>query len=181
MSSIRTSTPPEAPRLAVCHCERLAAAVLNELVAAGWSTATEPLPARPWSLRDASLVTSASVTGLDQLGEIAEVLSRGVSVVASAGSEQLGAQLFDQCRRLAAAEWFDPDVPPLTAGLDLLHLQLLLGIQQGDDVAAAARRCHVSPRTAARRLAEARSQLGARTTAEAAARVATRVRDLAPH
>ena len=179
MSSTRTSTS-ELPRLAVCCCERLAGAVLNELDAAGWSRAPEPLAASPWSLRGDHLVSRTSVTGVDQVGDVAERLSRGVSVVVDVASEQLRADLFDQCRRLAAAEWFDADGPPLTAGLEPLHLQLLLGIQLGDDVAAAARRCNVSPRTAARRLAEARASLGARSNAEAAARVAERVRDLAP-
>ena len=179
MSSART-TSHEAPRLAVCSCERLAGAALNELVAAGWSPAPEPLPANPWSLRDAQLVSRTPITATEQVSDVAERLSRGVSVVVSVGSEQLAARLFEQCRRLADAEWFDAEQPPPTRGLEPVHLQLLLRIQQGDGVAAAARRCHLSPRTAARRLAEARLRLGARTTAEAAARVAERVRDLAP-
>ena len=179
MSSART-TPHEPPRLAVCCGEHLADAALDELLAAGWSPAPEPLTAHPWSLHDAHLVSRAPITAGEQVSDVAEQLSRGVSVVVSVGSEQLAATLFDQCRRLAAAEWFDTEQPPPTHGLDPVHLQLLLRIREGDDVAAAARRCHLSPRTAARRLAEARQRLGARTTAEAAARVAARVRDLAP-
>ena len=166
------------PRLAVCLGDELADAVATELAVAGARACPEVLPDQPWARHGDRLWSRRTVSSTEDLCEVADLLARGITVVASAEDEQLAAALFEQGGRLARSEWFDRESPPLTLGLARIHLSLLLRLQRGDDVASAARACHVSPRTAARRLAEARNRLHARTTAEAAARVAARIHEL---
>ncbi len=126
-----------------------------------------------------TLLCVAVVEQAAQVATVAELLTRGISVAAGCASVDLAKDLFDQGRRLAPAEWYDRARPPLTLGLEATHIALLLRVRAGDDVDAAARHCHVSLRTAARRLAEARDVLGARTNTAAALALGDRVDALA--
>ena len=100
----------------------------------------------------------------------------GVAAVATDPS--LAAEAFEQCRRIAVAEWFDRARPPIGDRLTDEQIELLVAIRNGADVEQAARRCHLSPRTAARRLTDARQSLGARSTAEAVSLVGRRIDEL---
>jgi DNA-binding NarL/FixJ family response regulator len=112
------------------------------------------------------------------IAQIADLLLRGVSVAVLASEPALATDVFDQCRRLATAEWFDSTHRPVAEHLSDEQLALLLAIRDGDDVEQAARRYHPSPRTAARRLTDARRALGARSTAEAVSIAGRRIDEL---
>jgi DNA-binding NarL/FixJ family response regulator len=165
----------------VCTVAGFLDVTLRELVAAGWSLrqslAVEP---SPWGRTGSTEVCTAEVTTSDQIGDVAELLARGISVAIEVLERSLAADLYDQCARLATAEWCDDAHPPLCIGLDAVQIGLLVELSRGADVAAAARTHHLSERTAARRLATAREQLGCRSTAEAAARVAAHLARLRP-
>lgn len=107
-----------------------------------------------------------------------ELLIRGASIAVAVDDAHAAAGIWDEGRRLAEAEWYDAEHRPLTEGLDSSHLELLLAISEGFDVHAAARKVNVSPRTAARRLADARARLRMGTTAAAAAQVRMRIDEL---
>jgi DNA-binding NarL/FixJ family response regulator len=160
----------------VCSDERALDAVRREFVAAGWT---------PCEQGDCSSVSVGGrqlcVTRLETAADIAtvvELLLRGVSVAAVATDPSLAADAFDQCRRIAVAEWFDRARPPIGDRLTDEQIELLVAIRNGADVEQAARRCHLSPRTAARRLTDARQSLGARSTAEAVSLVGRRIDEL---
>lgn len=163
------------PRLAVCLGDAAFTAIVNEFRAAGIA-AGEPTGSGPRA--STTEVVQVELTDEHSVTTAVEALFDGVHVIAGASDRQLAADLFDQGRRLATAEWFDTTSTPLTVGLRPEHLELLLLIDAGTDVAGAAQRTSLSKRTAARRLAEARDGLGARSTVEAAAKLATRVDQL---
>lgn len=166
------------PLLAVCVGDDAFSAVVNEFAVAGLA-ADHPTSAavRPRGVPTRSVMAMQLVDGADVTSAV-EALFDGRAVIAGTANRQLAANLFDQGRRLAEAEWFDAATAPLTAGLTREHLDLLLLVNAGADVAAAAQQSNLSKRTAARRIAEARDQLGARSTIEAATKVAARVDQL---
>lgn len=159
MMNQRIRRPPN--RLAVCLDAAAADAVGRELLAAGVDT-TAMVPVR--SARD----TTSAI----------EQLLAGVWVVAEVADPILAADLHDQGRRLGIAEWYDQHRRPVTDGLSDEQVRMLLEIRRGADIEHAARLVHLSPRTAARRLNDARHALRARSTAEAVARVGRRIDDL---
>lgn len=172
---------PSAPRLVVCAAPDLLDAVLREMTAAGWNVqASLEVGPTPWVRAVSGLVCSAHVGTSGAISQIAELLARGISVAVEVSDRRLASDLYDQCSRLATAEWHDSDHPPLCVGLDEVQIGLLVELGRGADTAAAARTHHVSERTAARRLAAARRQLGCRTTAEAATKVGTHIGRLRP-
>lgn len=181
MTAGRPFTETTRPRLCVCLDDSSRDAASSEFVAAGWTMASTELGAAAGSSASGvPIVWVAEVRSGDDISTVAAALVRGRSVIARPCDDLVASDLFDQCRRLATAEWFDGDARPVSDQLDQVHLALLLHIEQGSSVAAAARACHLSERTAARRLSESRRRLGARTTAEAAARLGARIRQLRP-
>ena len=170
------------PRLIVCRSASLLLAVRAELAVAGWTLQHDlTVPDQPWSREGEGLACTGTVTNSAQLVESVTLLLRGITVAVEVADADLARDLWDQGRRVAVAELFDDRERPVADGLSAIHLELLLRMSAGDVVARAARHCHLSERTAARRLAEARRALGARTTAEAAVRVAARLHELRPH
>jgi hypothetical protein len=169
---------PPLPRLAVCTDEPAMAAIRCEFAAAGWTIRTALDLPHPWSANDRRTLCTDTVDRATRVGEVADLLMRGVSMAVRTDDDLAAVDLFDQCRRLARAEWFDQRHRPVCDRLDAVHVALLLRIRAGDDVEEAARSCHLSPRTAARRLAEARRRLDTPTTAEAATRVGARIEQL---
>lgn len=175
------TVPPSraAPRLTVCLGAGAYAAALRELVAAGWAPSRVLDPATH-ERRTAGLLHAGRVDVDGDVEAVVALLAQGVSAAVECGDRRVAVDLYDQGSRLATAEWFDADSPPPTGGLDEVQLDLLCSIADGSDVEAAARRNHVSARTAARRLAAARATLAARSTAEAATRVVARIDALRP-
>jgi hypothetical protein len=153
----------------VCTDDRSLASVCAEYAAAGRTPSECPDP------RDRDAVRVARVHEPSQVEWVVDLVALGSTTIVACAHRELAASIFDQCRRLGPAEWFDAGHRPVSDGLQSVHLDLLMAIRGGDDVAAAARRCHISERTAARRLAEARQLLGARSTGEAVAVVARRI------
>ena len=167
------------PRACVCSDDLTLAAVRREFVAAGWTPFPLPdLLSDPPRGDDTRPLGIVDLTTHDDIAQVADLLMRGVSVAMLASEPTLATDAFDQCRRLATAEWFDHAHRPLAGQLSDDQLMLLLAIRAGDDVESAARRHHLSPRTAARRLTEARRLLAARSTAEAVALVGARIDEL---
>ncbi|MFN7151067.1 MAG: hypothetical protein ACK4V6_16515 [Microthrixaceae bacterium] len=155
----RHRRPPS--RLAVCLDLAAAEAVERELRAAGVDNAAMV------SVRAPQDTTSAL-----------EQLLAGACVIAEVEDPVVAADLHDQGRRLGIAEWFDQHRRPVTDGLSDEQVRMLLEIRRGADIERAARAVHLSPRTAARRLNDARHALRARSTAEAVARVGRRIDEL---
>jgi DNA-binding NarL/FixJ family response regulator len=153
--------PQQSSRLAVCMDSGAADAVQRELRAAGVDNAAS-VPVR----------TPEDVTA------VLEQLLAGVWIVADVEDLTLAADLHDQGRRVGVAEWYDDHRRPVTDGLSDEQVGLLLDIRRGADIERAARAVHLSPRTAARRLNDARHTLRARSTAEAVARVGRRIDEL---
>lgn len=169
-----------APRITVCCGDGVLSAALRELVAAGWrphpSLHLDDLLAPP----EPTWLCIGTVRAPHDVESVATLLAGGVSAAVECCDQGLAVDLYDQCSRLGAAEWFDTESPPPTAPLDELQISLLCAIATGHGVVGAARVCHLSARTAARRIAEARDLLRARSTADAAARVRERVEALGP-
>jgi DNA-binding NarL/FixJ family response regulator len=155
-------------RICVCSDRAALSGVQREFTAAGWTafTLSDPVAGN----ENGTDPGSHCVVQLETAAEIASVvdlLLQGVS-----------AAVFDQCRRVASAEWFDQARRPITDQLSDEQVALLLAIRSGDDIEQAARRHHLSERTAARRLNDARRSLGARSTAEAVSIVGRRIDQL---
>jgi hypothetical protein len=164
--------------LVVCADHQARDAVVLEFEAAGWHTeaglGTPGTPPDPGGIRVADLEDP------EDLAALAALLSSGRSAVVTATSSRLAADAYDQCRRLALAEWYDAEHRPFADGMESVHLLLLERIGRGDGVAAAARHANVSGRTAARRIADARRLSGSRTNREAAVRLLSRLEALRP-
>jgi len=164
------------PRLFVCQETSAALAVLTELRAA---------QAQALAQRDVPVAAAArtfdDVTTLDDVEAVhaaVRQLVSGATVVAVAGDERLGADLYDQGRRLAPAEWYDAEHRPLCDGLEDVHVALLLAVRAGRSVKQAGMDCHLSERSASRRLAEVRTLGGFTSTADASVRVGVRIDEL---
>jgi hypothetical protein len=170
-------------RLAVCLDAEAAEAVERELRAAETCVATLDLPELGVPAPDdpagsTQRACRVRVTTADDITAVVELLLGSVWVVAEVTDPQIASDLYDQGRRLGTAEWFDRVHRPVSEGLSQDQLRLLLQIRRGADIERAARVVHLSPRTAARRLNDARHVLRARSTAEAVARVGRRIDEL---
>jgi DNA-binding CsgD family transcriptional regulator len=166
-------------RICVCSDRAALSGVRREFTAAGWTTSTlsDPVAGNgsgtdPGSLCVVQLETAADIAG------VVDLLLQGVSAAVLASEPTLATEVFDQCRRVASAEWFDHARRPITDELSDEQVALLLAIRSGNDIEQAARRHHLSERTAARRLNDARRSLGARSTAEAVSIVGRRIDQL---
>ena len=164
------------PRLVVCGDAKALDAIAIEFGAAGRATRlpTE-VPEDPWRLHPSMVVIDSEDVRVEST---IELLIRGASIAVAVDDADAAAGIWDEGRRLAETEWYDAEHRPLTEGLDSSHLGLLLAISEGFDVDAAARKVNVSPRTAARRLADARARLRMGTTAAAAAQIRMRIDEL---
>lgn len=176
-----TAGSPCVPRLCVCDDDAALSAVRLEFAAAGW-------PARlvdPSQVPGECAARTLEVCVVDRMpgdaiGKALDALVHGATVLATAADEVTAAELYDQGRRIVAAEWFDAHHRPTCLGLDHEQVALLLALRAGCSIDAAARSTNLSPRTAARRLTAARATLGARSTAEAVTIVGRRIDQLRP-
>jgi hypothetical protein len=171
--------PHPVTRICVCSDPAALSAVRREFVAAGWTSSPMPDlladPRRSVGARDLCVEQLEDAAGISG---VADLLLSGISVAVLACDPPLATDVFDQCRRIATAEWFDSTHRPVAEHLSDEQLALLLAIRDGDDVEQAARRYHLSPRTAARRLTDARRALAARSTAEAVSIAGRRIDEL---
>lgn len=170
-------------RLVVCLDAEAAEAVERELRAAEICVTTPHLPELDVAAPDDGAGSTrracrVQVHTTEDVTAVVELLLRSVWVVAEVTDPQVASDLYDQGRRLGTAEWFDRVNRPVSDGLSQDQLRLLLQIRRGADIERAARVVHLSPRTAARRLNDARHVLRARSNAEAVARVGRRIDEL---
>jgi DNA-binding CsgD family transcriptional regulator len=124
------------------------------------------LPGWQVTAGSAATVCVGRVTNVDDAARAVLAAVRGADlVVAAAAPREVIDQLCDDLRRLGEVDHRvgGPAAPTLTGEQRDLLARLLAGATLGD----AARALHISRRTADRRLAAARTALGARTTAEA--------------
>jgi hypothetical protein len=163
---------PDAPRHVVATPAD-ADSVLRRLIRDGWSIRDGfALPDPAWDVTAARLVLHGRITDQETLQLAVLAAARGAGVVAICDAESpLGRALVDDLSRLgpvrhgAATDSADGhhDV------VDLVPEQraLLDRLAAGDTIAAAAAAEFLSLRTANRRIAEARTLFGVRTTREA--------------
>ena len=166
-----------APWLFVCTDPLAVAALAVEFSAAGWavrsgSTGAQVTPVIGCSDHvgpgPAPVAVVVDPVDAERCAEVIDLLVRSSSVVAHVPDRAVAIDLYDQGSRLARAEWYDEHQRPVCDSLDGTQVGLLLALVRGDTVEQASQRCHLSQRTAARRLADARRVLGARTNGEAA-------------
>ena len=109
------------------------------------------------------LVCVGRVTCPETYAAAIDLTLRGADVIADVAPDLVAAFL-DELARAGLRPW-----EPANDDLDDGTRTLLDQLAAGASVAAAARRCHVSVRSAHRRLAAARAALGVATTAEVVA------------
>lgn len=106
------------------------------------------------------LVCVGTVAGPESYAAAIDLTLRGADVVADVADELVDAFL-DELARAGVTPW-----EPTAAAPDDGTRALLDELAGGASIAAAARRCHMSERSAHRRLADARTTWGVSTTAE---------------
>lgn len=159
------------------------AVLLPDAVAAARDAGLQPrpgfdLPDRPWDLSSSDLACCGEVRDADDASAALLCAARGAAVVVVVRDPALIGRMYEDLRRLGTVEEFVGSVPAQRTGPSLADDQvaLLRLLAAGHSVPEAATRLYLSQRTAERRLAAARSELGVGTTAEALCAF----RDLAP-
>jgi hypothetical protein len=119
-----------------------------------------------WDLAPRRLVWPVTVHDRAQCPAVLDAVVRGVAVVVRVTEPMSGpttARFVDELHRAAGPGQRQPRTDQLTED----HRRLLTALAGGATVAAAAEAAGLAPRTASRRLTEARRILGCATTAEA--------------
>lgn len=160
-------TPPlvvvEAP-------DEVFAQVIAELTAAGWRvvegfSATFVRPAAKEGSIRAGVVDSAD----DAIGALLAALSGAGLVIKARAPREIVDRLIDDLRRLGPVDHrVGPAAPTVTLGVEAQSLLALLA--EGHSLGEAAEMLGLARRTADRRIAEARHELGVERTTEAIAR-----------
>jgi DNA-binding NarL/FixJ family response regulator len=155
--------------LVLCSEQREAAAVLERLgregrsIRSGWD-----LPSREWDVSAAHVVCTGRVETPEDAHAALLAAARGAGVVAVAGCEpRLLERFFEDLQRFGRVELRTDQAPEPPDPLGCEERRLLELLARGVTLGEAAKRLHISRRTADRRLAAARTALGVRTTAEA--------------
>lgn len=149
----------------VATVERIAALCCGRTV-----LAAPPLPPSPWLLSgdDLVLVVDRMIDGDEAALEAAV---RGVDVIVVLGDEAAPSLLDALARTAVVLDWRSaPHALVTPTDITLLHR-----VGRGGALKAMATECHISERTAVRRLAAVRSQFGTRSNAEASAVLARAV------
>jgi hypothetical protein len=151
-----------------------ATAVLRRLARAGWRTREGFALAEPgWDMTPQKVVLYGRVPDLDtaRLAVLAAARGAGVVAIADAAGDVGRALIGDLARLGPVRRDADPDHggPPTDPVAQLVPEQraLLDRLANGETIAAAAAAEYLSLRTANRRIAQARTALGVRTTREA--------------
>jgi DNA-binding NarL/FixJ family response regulator len=159
---------PDAPRHVVATIGE-ATGVLRALVRDGWQTREGfALPDPAWDVTGARLVLYGRVPDDDTVQLAVLAAARGAGIVAVTDVDgSVGRALLDDLRRLGPVATGGTDDADPVARLVPEQRALLERLAGGDTIAAAAAAEFLSLRTANRRIAEARTLLGVRTTREA--------------
>jgi hypothetical protein len=160
---------PDAPRHVVATTGD-AETVLRRLGRDGWTTREGfALPDPSWDVTAARQVRYGRVTDQDTLQLAVLAAARGAGIVAICDTESpTGRALIDDLARLGPVyQGVDGEPGDTIAELVPEQRALLDRLAGGDTIAAAAAAEFLSLRTANRRIAEARTLFGVRTTREA--------------
>ncbi len=164
---------PDVPRHVVATAGD-ADIVLRRLARDGWTVREGfALPALSWDVTSARLILHGRAGDAETVQLIVLAAARGAGIVAICEIEsQLGRALVDDLARLGPVDQgvvAGSPADPADRVADLVPEQraLLDRLAAGDTIAAAAAAEFLSLRTANRRIAEARAQLGVRSTREA--------------
>jgi hypothetical protein len=122
-----------------------------------------PVPDDPWALT--GMLCSCEVVDDADHSNALDAALRGADVVVDVGPGRV-AQFLEDIDRLGVKVWHPPAADTTLAEWG----QLLDALARGATTEEAARRCHLSLRSAHRRLAVARTVLGVSTTAAAVSR-----------
>jgi hypothetical protein len=154
-----TTTPAVRGVVAFGRCtdERLAGLVGTR------APRTFPVPDHPWSV--AGALYEGHVDDDRSHGSALDAAMRGADVVIDVATERLAAFVED-LQRIGIPVWHPAESDRTSAD----WASLLDALAAGSTTEEAARRCHVSLRSAHRRLATARAVLGVSTNAAAVAR-----------
>ncbi len=126
------------------------------------------LPDEPWDVSAQRLVCFGEVRDLGDARSAVLCAARGARLLLAVQGDSLLGPLLEDLRRLGEVTRLEPEpVPDPQASLAEDQLALLRLLGAGASVPAAARQLFLSQRTAERRLAAARQQLGVATTAQA--------------
>jgi hypothetical protein len=132
----------------------------------GWTVLSGELPEEPFDLAGEGVVWATTLCRAEDRQKILLAAIRGAAVVVALTIDASdGRQFLDDLRRAADVRTVLDSRPPAALGKD--HTALLAAMADGCSLDQAAARLCVSRRTAARRLAEARSSLHTPTTVEA--------------
>jgi DNA-binding CsgD family transcriptional regulator len=135
---------------------------LDGVTLVGWAvTPIDGLPAEPFDLSKLRLAAVARVTSRDDQQAVLIAVARGAAAVV--GLDVDGAEVEEFLDDLGRLADLDGVAQPLAGDQE----QLLAAIAGGATIAETAKRLGMSRRTAVRRLADARRQLGVTSTAEA--------------
>ena len=159
---------PDAPRHIVATPAD-ADTVLRRLTRDGWTPRNGfALPEGTWDVTAARLVLHGRVHDSETLQLAVLAAARGAGIVAvSDTTTDVGRSLVDDLSRLGDVTRGTDHAAPGTAHLADEQRALLERLAAGDTIAAAAAAEFLSLRTANRRIAEARTLFGVRTTREA--------------
>jgi DNA-binding NarL/FixJ family response regulator len=156
------------PPLIICDDAEMLARAHRQLVREGWTVRAgwEP-PARLWDA-GRRLVLEGSIETPRDAAAALNAAVHGIGVLAHAGEDgRVVERFFDDLCRLGPVECRSDARDSRSVPLDRETTRLLTFLREGLSVGEAARRVHISRRTADRRLAAARALLGVDTTAEA--------------
>lgn len=161
-------------RLVVTSDAARAASVAQELRATGWRIlhGWRPPLVVGWTLVQDRIVCLGEIRGRADAADAVVMAARGAGVLAIVRCDPATlALLVDDLRQLDEPE-LDLELTASTStALDADQLGILRLVASGATVTEAAQALHLSRRTAARRLADARKRLGVATTVEAASRL----------
>ena len=144
----------------------------RDLAAAGWRVRPGWSVAGTWDLRARRLVLHGPVREVEDGRAAVLAAARGAGVVAVVDPASPAVpRLFEDLSRLGTVELREDEPEPDEPRLDADQRAILELVAQGATLPETARRLSFSLRTVNRRLALAREELGARTTAEAVARL----------
>mgnify|MGYP000721064339 CR=1 FL=1 len=126
------------------------------------------LPDEPWDLADQRLVCIGTVDDEASARAAIAAVARGVGLAVRVSHRGSGRHRFlEDLHKIATPVAYEAQARATTDALTPIQRALLDALARGETVTAAAQDLHVSRRTANRLLADARSQLGVETNAEA--------------
>ena len=158
---------PPRPLVVIEAPQQAVTPVLAVLEAVGWTISRGfQLPTAEWSVGGIVCVGTVTSASDAALATLAGVRGAGL-VVAVSAREEVVERLVDDLLRIGRVDYWARDEPGGLGKLGIEQWCLLTLLANGRTLAEAAGILHLSRRTADRKVAAARTSLGAKSTAEA--------------